>query len=343
MRAKGFPLFLTLVILTAPAGCDNVDWEGMEFGLQPPPPSPLTPETPQPEVEAEAALEPVELGPLLYLVEHDGSGEARLLPVAELDEDGYTPLPSPDELEDLVERFSLERWDEGSRFAVFHLGQRVGTFTSAGSTEADERFCLVRPVGSGMVELRPAAAATQRFLALRVDDLESEPSALASLPSTPPGGTLTSASTSAATNLIATMEIPWPTSIPGIRERLDPLVDGHGRAALAATFVFGDELEVGSAPSTAYSLFLVATEVEEGNWRPTFSWYQRQASGGKAFPGFMAAHDVRDVGVPDLVLEVFGQEERSLAILGWEGDEPRLVYQDPCGSGPGPGAFRFHL
>lgn len=342
MRTKGFVPLSLLVILTAPTGCDNVEWGGVEWNLRPPPPAAGADE---PEAEAEEeeeqALEPISLGALLYLVERTPGGEGHLLPVAVLEEDGYSPLPDPAETPDLVERFPLERWEPGTRFVLFDQGVRAGTLTADGTARADTTFCLTRVAGRGVLELRPEAASRTRFLGLRVSDLDREPSALDPHPGVVLTDALRSASLDAARVLITRLGVPWPTSIPGIRQRVGAFSDAAGQPAVAATFVFGDELALGTPASTAYSLFLVAVEGEEG-WAPALSWYQRQDSGGKAFPGALAAHDVRGTGSVDFLLEVFGQDDRWLAILGADDGDAQLLYQDPCGRDPGPDALRAY-
>lgn len=341
MRAKGFHSLLLLVILTAPTGCDNVQWGGMELQVQPPPPTATEGVDEERTDEEDAAPEPVQLGPLLYLVERTDGGEAGLLPVAAIQEEGYVPLPGPDEVDDLIERFPIQRWEEGTRFVLLHQGVRAGVFTADGTVREEPSYCLARARGRGTVELRPEASSASRFLALRMDDLDSVPSSLSPHPGVALDDELRTATGDAARNLIARREIPWPRSIPEIQRRADALVGRSGQRAGAATYVFGDELDLGVPDPRAYALFLVTREGEDG-WRPVISWYQRQDSGGKAFPGFLAAHDVRRAGSSDLLLEVFGEEARWLAVLGWEDDGTELVYQDPCGEPPGPDAIQFH-
>ncbi len=341
MRAKGFlPLILVLMI-TASAGCDNVEWGGMEIHVEPPPPSPSAMEEDTEETEEPERLEPITLSPLVYLVERAADGDATLLPVAQLDGDGYAPLPDPDETPDLVERFPLQRWEAETEFVLFDQGVVVGRFVADGSSRLDETFCLARPRGSGVLHVHPDSGQRQRFLALRRDDLPQAPSALAPYPGLEVTDELRNRSLDAARTLIPRLDVPWPPSVLEIRRRIDALTLGASRRAVAASFVFGDDLQVGTPQPTGYSLFLVTAEEDE-QFRPIFSWYQEAGAGPKAFPGFLAAADLREVGEPDLLLEVFGQEDRWLAVLGREGEQHRLMYQDPCGVDPVPGALQDH-
>lgn len=341
MRAKGFLPLILVLIITASAGCDNVEWGGMDIHVEPPPPSPSALEVDAEEAEEPELLEPITLSPLVYLVERTADGDATLLPVAQLDDGGYAPLPDPDETPDLVERFPLERWDAETEFVLFDQGVAVGRFIADGSSGLDESFCLARARGSGVLHVHPGATQRQRFLALRRDDLPEAPSSLAPHPGVEVTDELRNRSLDAARTLIPRLDVPWPPSVLEIRRRMDAFTAGGSRRALAASFVFGDDLQVGTPQPTGYSLFLISAE-EDDQFRPVFSWYQEAGAGPKAFPGFLAAADLREVGEPDLLLEVFGQEARWLAVLGREGEGHRLMYQDPCGVDPVAGALQDH-
>ncbi len=342
MRDKGFTSHLIFfVILTVATGCDNVEWAGTSVEIEPPPPPPRALEAEiEPEEEAER-LEPIPLGTLLYLVERGQGGNATLLPVAEFTPGGFEPLPEPAETPDLVPRFPVDRWEEGTEFILFSQGARVGSLLSDGSSELDERFCLARARGEGVLHLRPDAVEGERFLALRRDDLAQLPSPLTFYPAVVLDDEIRNASLDAARTLIPELNVPWPPTVLGIRRRVDAFADGEGRPALAASFVFGDDLEVGAPQPTGYSLFLVSVEDEDG-FAPVTSWYRRADQGPKAVPGFLAAHDLEDTGHPDLLLEFFGEEARWLGLLGRRGGSSTLLYQDPCGIDPGGAGLQDH-
>lgn len=332
MFSKGFiPLFIWFVILTVPTGCDNVEWGGAEIRLEAPPPVP-TAEVEDTEEEEEETLEPVTLGPLVYLVERTGpGGDATILPIAERRGLMLAPLPDPAETPDLVERFPLNRWEEGTEFILFDQGLPAGRFFSLGTSQADDRFCLARARGTGVVQVRPEAMARSRFFALRSDEVDRIMTPHQPLPALQMTDGVRNASLDAARTLIPRRQIPWPPTVLGIRRRIDLFGAPDGSRSVVASFIFGDDLEVGRPEPQAYSLFLVARDGGDG-FTPTFSWYRPAAAGPKAFPGFLAAHDLRRTGEMDLLVEMFGVESRWLAILGREGTDPTgMVYQDPCG------------
>lgn len=339
MSSKGFAVLPALVIIIAASGCDNVEWAGVDLELRPPPELDPGPEAPDPELDR-PPLRPLDLGPLLYLVRREGGAAASIIPVTELGEDGYRPLPDPDETPDLIERFPLNRWSDGTEFVLLAQSARVGTLVIDGSVASDQATCQVRPRGRGVLELLPGANGEEHFLALRKEDLDAplHPGSYAGLRD---GPELRAGTLNVARLLIPQVQAPWPPSIPQIRRHHAPFPLGDGTTGLAASFVYDGELEVGPVPELAYSLFYLA-DLEGGAFRPRFSWYQRVRESGKAFPRMLVAHDVMGTGDPDVLLETFGEEHSWYVILGRRGDRWQTLFQDPCGLEIPSGALRSH-
>jgi hypothetical protein len=342
---------ISLVLIFVLPACDHVRWGGVEVGVRPP--ETLVAEEPEPELTPDVPrLEPIVSGPLVYLVERSGTG-ALLLPVAEWRGGTYAPLPTPDETPEWVQRFPLGRWDEGTEFLLLDRGVRAGTFIADGSASWQEDRCQRRPAGWGSVELRPEAAGVRRFLALRAGDLGEMGGALplapAPWPSAPQATDLLTGSLSVARVVLSRASIPWPPSIPDITRARSGVVPVEGVPGIAASFVFGGELNVGSGLPGGYSLFALAERDpgSQSGWTPLWTWYQTHRQ-GKAAAELMAGGPlpVRAAGadpsvIPsDFILEVFGAEERSLAILGRRSDGWGLRYQDACGTSPASGATR---
>lgn len=347
MRTKEALLPVLCVILTALPGCDNVQWGGVEVALQSPdpPPSALVVEDAAGEV-AEAPLLPVRTGPLLYLVERSGSGaRASLLPVAEMTADGLRPPPSPDETPDLVERFPLGRWEAETEFILLDRGRRAGTLVADGTATLDDRFCQARPLGGGRLELRAEAQASTRFLAIRKADrgyagLDRVPGLEpGDWPSYPGQAELRTEAVALARFTIQRAGVPWPPSIPEILKEQRSVALPGGEIGLAATYVFGGELELGRVPASGYGLFVVSHPSETGGWTPLWIWHQMVRQ-GKAFPRVLAEGGLDPERAPELLLEVFGEDRRWLALVGEDADGWTLLYQDPCGDPPASGAAR---
>lgn len=335
MRDKGFSTFLTLVIITALVGCDNVAFGGIQVSLRPP----STPEDAGPDEgdmePEEPAIEPLDLGPLLYFVQRLEGSTAVLVPVAALAEGAYEGLPDPAESPEVAERFPVARYEPGAEFTLYAQGVRAGTFVSDGTVELDTSMCLARSNAHGRIEILPEAAAQQRYLAVaHADALGSSTlraTALGEYQARVEDSPLRAAASQLAQRLIQEMDIPVPPSIPDTRRDLQPLTLATGGArALGASFVYGDGLVVGPSTPLAYSLFFLAEE-REARYEPVFAWYHRFDAGGKAFPRLLGAHDLMGVGAPDALFEVFGETSRWMAVLGERNGAYRLLYQDACG------------
>ena len=341
MYPKRFPQIVFLVIITGLTACDNVAFGGIQVELRPPEAVPGTPEADPPfeeEVLAPESLLPVELDPLLYVVRRSGGSRVTILPIAQLSEDGYRPLPDPEETPDLMDRFHIDRWDQGTEFFLLAQGSRVGTLVAEGTTAADNSTCQIRPRGAGYVEIRPEASESEWFLAIRAPASASRESWVA-VPPLSQDARLRAASLNLAQRMIPVLGVLWPPSIPEVRRDLQPfslgLADG---SALAVSFVYGDRLSVGNSTARAYSLFMLAAESGD-RYEPIVTWHQR-ATAGKAFPRFVGAHDVREVGTPDAVLEVFGETDRWFTVLGAEDEDWSILYLDACGEPASRGAIR---
>jgi hypothetical protein len=349
MRPKEAFLPALCVILTALPGCDNVQWGGVEFALEAPDPPPsalrATESAVDPEVSP-APLVPLATGPLLYLVERQGSGnEATILPLAEFSAEGFLPLPSPDETPDMVARFPLGRWEAGTELLLLDRGRRAGTLLADGTASLDEETCQPRPLGRGRLELRPEAQSGTRFLAVRKADLgraglQDVPAAdLRDWPAYPSQGELRAEALTAGRFTIQRAGVPWPPSIPDILVDQRGVSLPGGETGLAATFVFGGDMALGRVPASGYGLFVLARPAEAGAWTPIWIWHQ-MVRDGKAFPRVLAEGGLHPDRGPELLLEVFGEDDRWLALLGEDAEGWSLLYQDPCGDPPARGAAR---
>jgi hypothetical protein len=345
MRPKEAFLPALCVILTALPGCDNVQWGGVEMTLRSPDPPPSAEPAEVTEPGEPPPPAPVVTAPLLYFVEREGTS-ATLVPIAAMEADGFAPLPRPDETPDMVERFPLERWEEGTEFLLLDRGRRAGTFIADGTVDSHTETCELRPRGHGRVELRPEAQASTRFLAVRRGDLQSV--GLDSLAATVPRGDwpaypsaaeLRDQAQATARFTLQRAGIPWPPSIPEftLDQRAVTLADGS--VGLAGSYAFAGGLEIGRVPVSGFGLFVLARPSEAGTWTPLWIWHQTIRQ-GKAFPRMLAEGGLHPGRSPEILLEVFGEDRKWFTLLGEEDGEWRLVYRDPCGEDPAGGAAR---
>jgi hypothetical protein len=313
-------------ILTVATGCDNVAWGGVEFELMPPPAS----EVGATDVaDADAAL-PELAGPLLLAGTREGE-RGTFVVVGEVLGDS---LRSPDATAEAAERIG-RLTAEGSRWTLFAEGVRVGTFTSDATSQAGE-YCPARPALTGTVELVPTASAAERFLALPVDvGLGRAYDAFRSVQDVYDQrvATLTWAG-----EAIPRFQATWPAD--GLVEARQDIrafqTAGGSGPAVAATFMFRDQLAVGPTGGGSYSLFVLGTRVGD-TYREDFAWYRAADAEGKGAPRYFDHLDWDGDGDAEILLDVFGSSRRWFAALGQRGGRWVRTYQDACGPGTATG------
>lgn len=341
-------LWLFVWLLTwALVGCGEVTWGGASVEL-------MLPDSRRAAAGADlreevldledASLEPLDLPPFLYWVFADAEGAA-ILPVAAWEAEAWSPL-SEDRIEPrFLARFGAGRLNAGTEFVLFRGGQRAGAFISDGTVVEDRSTCLARPRGGGALELRQGMGGEIGFLALRRDDWAGADLVHAAGVDGPPSETV--AGDELARRALAgaryTLErggIPWPPSLPDALRDVQTLTLRDRTAAMGVSLSFGGDLSVGRVSGSGYGVFFIAGVNSDGLWTPRWSWYQTTRQ-GKAFPRMVAAGTPRASQDPLLLLEVFGERDRWLVLLGedsagtWD-----IRYMDPCGASVPPSATR---
>lgn len=319
-------------MVTGLAACDNVAWEGVQVRI----------ETPA-AVESDAAADtldepapppPLDFGPLLFVVDRGetfdpADDRARILPVASLEDDGPRPLPGPDRVADLPRRLRTERMESGRRFTLFSGGRRVGTFVAGEDGSVDAGYCRPRPTAAGRIEVRPGAVGVERFLALPEEVAGDRPHA--PFERIESARTQREASLDMAAAIFVTREIRWPPSVLGAREDVRVLRPEPGPdPVVAATFLYGDSLAVGEAPPTAYSLFFLGAEGENGRWEPTFVRYREVGVHGKEATRLVDHLDWDEDGADEVLLEVFGTAGRWFTGLTRDQGAWRESFDEGC-------------
>ena len=324
---RSLPLLGIVIVAT---GCDNVEWGGVQLGLRVPSDSRVS--DPSAEV-VEVVEDPVpdnsRMGPVLYLG-HRAGGEAILVAVAEIRPDGLSPLAGDGSIE-ASRSFAVEHLTPGVEFTLFTDGTRVGRLT-AERFSVDERYCRARPQIRGPIELTPAAATVQTFLALPT----REGSAFEYGAYSPVVHTRDLRVTSLTTmqQVIPSVGALWPVSVLGIRQDVQMFRARPGGApTVVATFVYADDLAVGPAALGAYSVFLASDDDGTG-YRSTYVDYRLFSRDGKGAARYFDHLDVDGDGSDEVVLEVMGEESMWLAMLGRQGGSWVEEYRDPCGLPP---------
>ena len=317
--------FLIVGIVTVAFGCDNVSWGGMDLSLEGPPGDTV------PSTDGGSVRSPVpapEIGPLLYAVVRQGDS-AFVVPVGGLTDQGLQPLPPGDLGEALGDRILEERLRPGTELTLFHQGIRAGTLVVGGLGSISSDYCSPRPQTVGVLELVPGAIDAQRFLALEKAQGSQRPFGFLE-PLTIARGHRTAVQNLAG-EALNEVQAPWPGSLENIRQdfQVFRLPEEEG-LSLVASFIHQDSLGVSPPPEDAYSL-LILGEAAGTRWERTFTWFRPVGEEGKGAPRFFSHLDWDGDGSDEILLEVFGAENRWWAALGREAGEWRITFQDPCG------------
>jgi hypothetical protein len=320
--------FLLVGIVMAATACDNVSWGGMEVGLHGPAADSVADVVGMVEAD-EPAPPAITLGPILYAGEREGS-LARIFPVAEITEAGLRPLPIGPEGEELASQLLSSRLRHGENLTLFHQGVRIGTMEVEEGRQSTGPFCGAPVQVVGHLQVTPEAAGVQRFLALEEEIGNQYPFdpfvELRSVYDQRVG------SLNLGSQAIPLVGARWPTSLLEIRQDLQVFQLPGGEApAVMATFLFRDQLQVGPAPSDAYSL-MVLGEPRGSDFNLAYSWYRTVESGGKGAPRFFSRLDWDGDGDEEILLEVLGEDRRWFAALNRASDGWILTYEDPCGA-----------
>ena len=324
---RRLPLLGIVIVAT---GCDNVEWGGVQLGLRVPSDNRVSdPSAGGVEVVEGPVADDSRMGPVLYLG-HRAGGQATLVAVAEIRPDGLFPLAGDGSIE-ASRSFVVEHLTPGVEFTLFTDGVRVGRLT-AERLSVDVRYCRARPQIQGPIELTPAAATVQTFLALPT----REGSAFEYGAYSPVVHTRDLRVTSLMTmqQVIPSVGALWPVSVLGIRQDVQMFRARPGGApTVVATFVYADDLDVGPAALGAYSVFLASDDDGTG-YRSTYVDYRLFSRDGKGAARYFDHLDVDGDGSDEVVLEVMGEASMWLAMLGRQGGSWVEEYRDPCGLPP---------
>ena len=328
MRRKSLAI---AVILTMASGCDNVSWGGAYVRLKPPQTNAeLAAETPDPtiaSVEEEDPLLELPDGPILLAGWRSGS-QATLTVVGEVQIDALGAFLSDDDVPGFREHFTSELLAPGSEWVLFAQGVRVGSLTAT-ATGLAEDFCVPRPTITGTVELVPNAATAQRFLALPASvasDRTYEPYQAHRHDYDQRVGSL-----NLALDAIPRLGAAWPPDgVLSARADIQTFqMVGAPAEAIAATFIYRDQLGVSAASPGAYSLFLMGHASEDG-YEPDYIWHRSVDSEGKGAPRFFDHLDWDGDGTEEVLIEVFGAERRWFASLAQRSGTWVRTSEDSC-------------
>ena len=319
--------WLTLLILTCLPACDNVEWGGADVAIVPPPPKASG-------GEAEAARPGEERppeGPILYYVTPRGN-EGILIPVGEIAGDTLRPIQAASDWELFGRRFIAEHLRQGTEFALFRNGARVGTFVVQSAAVPDSTVCPRLPRAIGTLELIAGAENAPEFLAL------AKPHApagrrQASVP-TEPDRTMRLLAPYLAEGLLRARGASLPGNWQRAMAQLKPFpIAGAADPAFAATLLVDDTLGPGF-DDVGYSLFFVARPQQRVGYDTIYASFIDYPSEGKAAPRVVDYLDWDRDDQAELLLQVYGTRDAWFEAVGNVGSTWRRIFRQRCAPPP---------
>ena len=315
------------VILTLATGCDNVAWEGLELRLNPPTSSSaisseqsvITPDL----ADEEQSLE-IPKRPILLSGKRTGS-TAKLTAVGEVNGNSLTAISN----QGLGSEISLGLITQGSEWVLFSEGVRIGRMI-AQEVSIDDSFCTLRPTISGIVELVSEASDVEQLIALPIDVAGSR----SFQPYTAYRHNYNQrvASLALASEVIPSLGAEWPPSILDSRTDIHAFqLPGEPRQAIAATFLHQDRMITSPPEPGAYSLFVMG-DATSGTYEISYMWYRLAESQGKGVPRYLDHIDWNGDGSEEILLEMFGAEDRWFAGLAKQDGRWIRSFEDSCNS-----------
>jgi hypothetical protein len=316
--ALRLPILLMVIGL---AGCDNVEWGGIDMSVVRPPP------TAAPVDEEELAeIERLPDRPILYHVTR-GPDRVIVVPVGEVGDDGLEPIHAGEDPEAFGSRFISAFMRQGSEFTLFRNGRRAGTVIVDSAYVPGADVCRRLPRATGTVEIAGAAGDATEFLAMA--RTQAPPGTVM------PGRTLQpERRMEVVGNILAERalrarraQLPnWAVA----RRQLQPFPLANAQdLGFTATFLVGDQFQVGG-DDNGYSLFILYTPQAPTGYDTAYVNFTSYPVDGKAAPRVIDFLDWNRNGHSDLLLEVYGTRSSWFEAVGRVGDRWRRTFRDQC-------------
>lgn len=317
---------LPILIVSALAACDNVQWGGAQIEIVPPPPaSDVTALEPDEQVYTEFGLP---RGPVLFHVTRTEEG-ALLIPVAEFSGDSLRMVRRPAGVSPQAyeTRFRETVIPTGGEFRLFRRGGMVGTFIA--QRPGPVTACGV-PTAYGNATVVAAATDATEFLGFRRG---LEPSVQGEFTPLQITGSIRTYASIVAERLILQNGLPRPRSWQGAQRDLQPIeVMPGGHPEMAATYLVGDSLAPGPADPQGYSVFYLADYETARGYNPIYEEVHDYRSDGKISLKLVDYLDWDEDESPEVLLQVFRRSGSGYAVLGQRGEGWRKEWEGAiCG------------
>jgi hypothetical protein len=308
------------------AGCDNVNWGGAQFSVVPPPPGARSIE--EGATEVVPVDEQLPAGPVLYLVRALGD-QAVLTPVAEIGSDTLLPVRPREDAERYSQRFITQNLRQGTEFALFHHGERAGTFVLQSAQMPAEESCPRIPRATGSLELVASAQEVTEFLAIAKAHSPTG-GRRRGVTTLEPDRRMPLQAAILAERVLRGRGARLPNNWTRAMTQIQAFpVSGSADPAFASTFVIGDSVGRGSNPE-GYSLFIIAQPKPQIGYDTTFISFVDFATAGRAAPRVVDYLDWGQTGSTGLLLEVSSGQESWFEAVGLANGRWRRILQTRC-------------
>lgn len=316
--ARRLPILLMVIGL---AGCDNVEWGGLDVTVVRPPP------TVGPVAEAElAAVDRLPDRPILYHVTRDGD-RATVVPVGEIGDDRLEPIRFGDDPEAFGARFIAAFLRQGAELTLFRHGRRAGTMIVDSAYVPAANVCRRLPRGVGIVELAGPAGDANEFIAMA--RTQAAPGTVMPGRTLQPERRMEVVGNIMAERALRARRAPLPNWAVA-RRQLHPFpVAGTQELGFTATYLTADQLQIGGDDS-GYSLFVVYSPQAPAGYDTVYVSYTSYPDDGKAAPRVIDFLDWNRNGQVDLLLEVYGTASSWFEAVGRVDDQWRRTLRDSC-------------
>lgn len=315
--ALRLPILLMVIGL---AGCDNVEWGGLDLSVVRPPP------TAGPADEEAGDIDRLPDRPILYHVTRSPD-RVVVVPVGEVGDDRLEPIHVGTDPEAFGARFISAFMRQGSELTLFRNGRRAGTVIVDSAYVPAGDVCRRLPRATGTLEIAGAAGDATEFLAMA--RTQAPPGTVM------PGRTLQpERRMDVVGNILAERALrARRAQLPNwaiARRQIQPFPLANAQdLGFTATFLVGDQLEVGG-DDNGYSLFVLYTPLPPTGYDTAYVSYTSYPVDGKAAPRVIDFLDWNRNGHVDLLLEVFGTRGSWFEAVGRVGDDWRRTFRDQC-------------
>lgn len=302
-----------LALLVLLAACE-ADWGGAELTLEQPPSPRDTVEAPE---EDEAGAPPLPEPPVLYRVEADEDGSARVSPLALVRDGELRDLPSPSDAEGWWSRFDSVFLPAGQDLPLLAGGARLGTVVLSGIVDGSSPGCP--GTASGELLLPPGLQPPASGYAV------SSGAGPGGLPARPVGSETTERQRTFAPILAERLmrEAGVERHYLAREADLRPAALGDSVPGFAATFLIADSLAAGPPEGRAVSLLYLARPHPSDGYVPEWSLVHRYETAGEK----AAYRYVETLPLADRRIDVLRRYEGggSRLAAAWEVDGDRRV------------------